>query len=82
VWTQPVTLAQAPLVEVDLVHVPALRLERQNLSRGLDYRLQASEDLQQWTDLTPLERPAAESVTTFLTTDSAQRFFRLQRSPW
>jgi hypothetical protein len=77
-----IVLDAPPVSSVAVSVLPALRLEQRNLSRALDYRLQASEDLQQWTDLTPLERPAAESVTTFLTADSAQRFFRLQRSPW
>lgn len=77
-----VTLDPPPVVSAPVTVGPALRLQQSGLSADLEYRLQSSEDLLEWIDVSPWS-PGTEAIrAAFLDVSDGHRFYRLQRRPW
>lgn len=77
-----VTLDPPPVVSAPVTVGPALRLQQSGLSADLEYRLQSSEDLREWIDVSPWS-PGTEAIrAAFLDVSDGHRFYRLQRRPW
>lgn len=77
-----ITLDPPPVVTVPVTVAPALRLRQSGLSADLEYRLQASEDLREWTDMSPWSAGVEPKRTAFSDASEGRRFYRLQRRPW
>ena len=77
-----VLLDPPPVVTVPVTVGPALRLRQSGLSADLEYRLQTSENLEDWIDVSPWSAGVEPTRTAFFDTSDGHRFYRLLRRPW